>query len=141
MLLGKRARPPIIKRTTSMTEFTLDPPLNYQQQPFDHHIPRSNGQDQPLLLTRRKSADFIETAHFLRACSLCERHLIPGHDIYMYRGDSAFCSLNCREKQIKEDARKEKCTSSAASRKKITNSSAVTAVAMASGTESNIPLP
>lgn len=71
MLLGNRARPPIIKRTTSMTEFTLDSPLNYQ--------------DQPVLLTRRKSADFIETAHFLRACSFCERQLIAGHDIYMYR--------------------------------------------------------
>ncbi|KAG5573287.1 hypothetical protein H5410_063053 [Solanum commersonii] len=74
MMLGKRARPPIIKRTTSMTEFTLDPTLNYQ---LDHHTPRCNGQDQTLLLTRRKSADFIETSHFLRSCSLCERHLIP----------------------------------------------------------------
>ncbi|XP_059287260.1 FCS-Like Zinc finger 6-like [Lycium ferocissimum] len=130
MLLGKRPRPPVIKRTTSLKEFTLDPataiPLNYQQQPFDPHnplgpnnIPRSNGQDQRSLLTRRKSADFVETAHFLRACSLCERQLIPGHDIYMYRGDSAFCSLDCREKQMNQDERKEK-GSFAAARKKIT---------------------
>jgi hypothetical protein len=34
---------------------------------------------------RRNSADFLETPHFLRACSLCNRRLIPGRDIYMYR--------------------------------------------------------
>ncbi|KAL3322002.1 hypothetical protein AABB24_039567 [Solanum stoloniferum] len=134
MMLGKRARPPKIKRTTSMTEFTLDPTLNYQP---DHHTPRSNGQDQTLLLTRRKSADFIETSHFLRSCSLCERHLNPSHNIYMYRGDSAFCSLDCREKQMNQDARKEKCSSSATTRKKSTNS----APSVASGTGSTVPLP
>ncbi|MCE3051061.1 hypothetical protein HAX54_048840 [Datura stramonium] len=112
MLLGKRPRPPMMKRTSSMTQFTLDP-LN--------NIPPSNGRDQPLLLSRRKSADFVETAHFLRACSLCDRHLIPGRDIYMYRGDSAFCSLDCREKQMNQDERKDKCTSFAAATKNITN--------------------
>ncbi|KAL3514078.1 hypothetical protein ACH5RR_026795 [Cinchona calisaya] len=71
---------------------------------------------------RRNSADFINTDkpadHFLKACSLCKRPLIPARDIYMYRGDSAFCSLECRQQQMNQDERKEKC-SSVASKKDI----------------------
>ncbi|AES72250.1 putative Zf-FLZ domain-containing protein [Medicago truncatula] len=48
------------------------------------------------------------TPHFLRTCGLCNCRLAPGRDIYMYRGDTAFCSLECREQQIKQDKRKEK---------------------------------
>lgn len=29
--------------------------------------------------------DVVETAHFLRTCGLCKRHLASGRDIYMYR--------------------------------------------------------
>ncbi|KAA8530888.1 hypothetical protein F0562_005488 [Nyssa sinensis] len=64
----------------------------------------------------RSSGDDIETAHFLRSCGLCKRRLAPGRDIYMYRGDTAFCSQECREEQIKQDEREEKC-SVAASKK------------------------
>ncbi|CAA2994472.1 uncharacterized protein LOC111408887 [Olea europaea var. sylvestris] len=126
MLLGKRMRPPM-KRTTSMTEFTLEIDVatksgegtaaNYQL--FDPQKPvSSGGLDQRFLATataaasptplRRNSADSVETAHFLRACSLCKRRLIPGRDIYMYRGDSAFCSSECRQQQMTQDERKEK---------------------------------
>ncbi|OAY72391.1 hypothetical protein ACMD2_03913 [Ananas comosus] len=61
---------------------------------------------------RRSSADFaaVETAPFLRACGLCRRRLAPGRDIFMYRGDIAFCSLECRQQQINQDERKEKCS-------------------------------
>ncbi|GMI86609.1 hypothetical protein HRI_002330200 [Hibiscus trionum] len=52
-------------------------------------------------------------APFLRSCWLCNRRLAPGHDIYMYRGDRAFCSLECREKQMKKDERKEKLNTNA----------------------------
>nr|GLL19454.1 uncharacterized protein LOC109178519 [Ipomoea trifida] len=51
----------------------------------------------------------IQTADFLRSCGLCSRRLTPGRDIYMYRGDTAFCSQECREQQMKQDERKEKC--------------------------------
>ncbi|CAA3013567.1 Hypothetical predicted protein [Olea europaea subsp. europaea] len=50
----------------------------------------------------------IETADFLTTCGLCNRHLPPGRDIYMYRGDAAFCSPECREQQIKQDEKKER---------------------------------
>ncbi|XP_008234007.1 PREDICTED: uncharacterized protein LOC103332988 [Prunus mume] len=62
---------------------------------------------------RRNSADFVETAHFLRACGLCKRRLVPGRDIYMYRGDTAFCSLECRQQQMNLDERNDKCCSTA----------------------------
>jgi hypothetical protein len=42
-------------------------------------------------------------AHFLSACYLCKRQLSRGKDIYMYRGDKAFCSVECRSQQILMD--------------------------------------
>ncbi|KAK6130698.1 hypothetical protein DH2020_035552 [Rehmannia glutinosa] len=137
MMLGKRGRPPM-KRTTSMTEFTLD--LNGAaesvNQPSDPNNPFNGGSDQRYLVSaavvspkpqRRNSADLVQIANFLRVCSLCKRRLIPGRDIYMYRytythiciyfsnshslGDSAFCSLECRQQKMTQDERKENCSS------------------------------
>ncbi|KAL6962650.1 hypothetical protein U1Q18_037608 [Sarracenia purpurea var. burkii] len=121
MMLGKRPRPPM-KRTTSMTEFTLDLSIGAAppQQPSDPFRGGAGGVgrvDKPVLASatvspqnhRRNSSDFVETSHFLRACFLCKRRLVPGRDIYMYRGDSAFCSLECRQQQMNLDERKEKC--------------------------------
>eukprot|EP00252_Welwitschia_mirabilis_P017233 TRINITY_DN3820_c0_g2_i1.p1 TRINITY_DN3820_c0_g2~~TRINITY_DN3820_c0_g2_i1.p1 ORF type:complete len:346 (+),score=56.86 TRINITY_DN3820_c0_g2_i1:1332-2369(+) len=48
------------------------------------------------------------TADFLSACYLCKRHLHPGKDIYMYGGDKAFCSVECRSQQILMDEHNEK---------------------------------
>ncbi|XP_010905906.1 FCS-Like Zinc finger 5 [Elaeis guineensis] len=61
---------------------------------------------------RRSSGDLamVETAPFLKACSLCKRRLGPGRDTFMYRGDIAFCSLECRQQQMNLDERKEKCS-------------------------------
>ncbi|XP_028771897.1 FCS-Like Zinc finger 6 [Neltuma alba] len=124
MLLGKRPRPPM-KRTTSLSEIPFDlnvapdappndPNHNPNAQPSSDVIRKQPGGstrlDQRASHTnhRRHSADFVETADFLRACFLCKRRLVPGRDIYMYRGDSAFCSLECRQKQMIQDERKEK---------------------------------
>ncbi|PIM98913.1 hypothetical protein CDL12_26000 [Handroanthus impetiginosus] len=124
MMLGKRARPQM-QRTTSMTEFALDfngaaaegvyKPTSDPHSPFNGG---TGGLDQRFSATaaashrpqRRNSADLVQTAHFLSVCSLCKRSLIAGHDIYMYRGDSAFCSLECRQQQMTHDERKEKCS-------------------------------
>ncbi|GLJ10360.1 hypothetical protein SUGI_0126820 [Cryptomeria japonica] len=40
---------------------------------------------------------------FLSVCCLCKRQLRHGKDIYMYRGDKAFCSVECRYQQIVSD--------------------------------------
>ncbi|CAM6026711.1 unnamed protein product [Sphagnum balticum] len=47
--------------------------------------------------------------HFLDACYFCKRHLVDGKDIYMYRGDKAFCSTECRSQQIMLDECHENC--------------------------------
>ncbi|KAK2655837.1 hypothetical protein Ddye_008889 [Dipteronia dyeriana] len=133
MLLGKRPRPPI-RRTTSMTGITVDVSNLESAEPSDHHVDHevatTNGYYDnqrflaatvsPRYCTTRNvpKNDLIETAHFLRTCGLCNRRLAPGRDIYMYRGDTAFCSLECREQQMKQDERKEKLSACVGSKNK-----------------------
>ncbi|KAF5737005.1 hypothetical protein HS088_TW14G01161 [Tripterygium wilfordii] len=51
---------------------------------------------------------------FLEHCFLCRQKLLPGKDIYMYKGDRAFCSVACRCRQIfmdeEENPSKENCS-------------------------------
>ncbi|XP_061361915.1 FCS-Like Zinc finger 17-like [Gastrolobium bilobum] len=44
---------------------------------------------------------------FLKACNLCNKQLRPDKDIYMYRGDQGFCSIECRNRQIVLDEMRE----------------------------------
>ncbi|KAK9131535.1 hypothetical protein Sjap_012022 [Stephania japonica] len=44
---------------------------------------------------------------FLKTCFLCNKKLKPQMDIYMYRGDKGFCSVECRCRQIQLDEIKE----------------------------------
>ncbi|KAL4302147.1 hypothetical protein GQ457_10G001360 [Hibiscus cannabinus] len=58
-------------------------------------------------------ARFVEdvefpASDFLSSCHLC-RKTLHGKDIYMYRGEKAFCSSDCRSTQIMNEERKEKC--------------------------------
>ncbi|CAA2974483.1 Hypothetical predicted protein [Olea europaea subsp. europaea] len=46
--------------------------------------------------------------HFLDACSLCNQPLSTNKDIFMYRGNIPFCSVECRRDQIEIDEAKEK---------------------------------
>ena len=56
-----------------------------------------------------KSSRFEESTHyFLGSCYLCKKNLCDGRDIYMYRGDTPFCSEECRQQQIKFDEAQEK---------------------------------
>ncbi|KAL9353519.1 hypothetical protein Peur_056199 [Populus x canadensis] len=51
---------------------------------------------------------------FLDQCFFCGQKLSPGKDIYMYKGDRGFCSVECRCRQIfldeEETLRKENCS-------------------------------
>ncbi|KAG8499597.1 hypothetical protein CXB51_006206 [Gossypium anomalum] len=40
---------------------------------------------------------------FLEQCYLCKQKLLPAKDIYMYKGDRGFCSVECRCRQILMD--------------------------------------
>ncbi|KAK4758284.1 hypothetical protein SAY87_019585 [Trapa incisa] len=46
--------------------------------------------------------------HFLESCALCKKRLGNRRDIFMYRGDTAFCSQDCRQEQIDLDETKQK---------------------------------
>ncbi|XP_073156825.1 FCS-Like Zinc finger 13-like [Henckelia pumila] len=54
----------------------------------------------------------IPASDFLSSCDMCNKQL-HDKDIYMYRGEKAFCSAECRYKQIVIDERQEKCGSEA----------------------------
>ncbi|KAE8731958.1 poly(U)-specific endoribonuclease-B-like [Hibiscus syriacus] len=45
--------------------------------------------------------------HFLDACFLCKKSLRGNRDIFMNRGDTPFCSEECRQEQIDMDEAKE----------------------------------
>ncbi|MED6112302.1 hypothetical protein PIB30_060459 [Stylosanthes scabra] len=59
--------------------------------------------------------------HFLQACFLCKKPLSDNRDIFMYRGDTPFCSEECREEQIEIDEEKEKKKSISSSMKALRN--------------------
>ncbi|KAG8082967.1 hypothetical protein GUJ93_ZPchr0014g47574 [Zizania palustris] len=65
-------------------------------------------------------ADVAHIHHFLEECSLCSK-LLSG-DIFMYRGDTPFCSEECRQQQIEVDRakhrRKKRATAHAVSARK-----------------------
>ncbi|KAE8668049.1 Multidrug and toxin extrusion protein 1 [Hibiscus syriacus] len=68
---------------------------------------------------------------FLQQCFLCNRKLLPGNDIYMYKGDKGFCSEECRCWQIfmdeEESLKKDKYCSFASTISSSTSSSSSSA--------------
>ncbi|CAI9780939.1 unnamed protein product [Fraxinus pennsylvanica] len=125
-MLGKRGRPPF-SRTTSMSELNVSsgeiPPPLVPQNPmiggggFGAVVVGPCGYNEGSISMMPTAfymsggsghSAAVETADFLRTCGLCNRHLPPGRDIYMYRGDAAFCTQECREQQIKQDEKKER---------------------------------
>ncbi|CAL4995808.1 unnamed protein product [Urochloa decumbens] len=60
-----------------------------------HSVPPGNMQMQPL--------------RFLQHCGSCNRALGPEADIYIYKGESAFCSIECREKRMRTDNARRNC--------------------------------
>ncbi|KAJ3680633.1 hypothetical protein LUZ60_016911 [Juncus effusus] len=49
-----------------------------------------------------------EPQYFLDSCFLCKKLLSRNKDIFMYRGDTPFCSEDCRNEQIEIDEAREK---------------------------------
>ncbi|XP_071911256.1 FCS-Like Zinc finger 13-like [Coffea arabica] len=85
----------------------------YQISDFGREGSRSN---RPSLFTlspaRFDNSPAIPTCDFLDSCNLCHKKL-QGRDIYMYRGERAFCSTECRYSHMMMDEHKEKCSSEA----------------------------
>ncbi|KAF6163731.1 hypothetical protein GIB67_018953 [Kingdonia uniflora] len=61
----------------------------------------------PVKWNIEEGATMFQAKDFLSFCYLCNKHL-HGLDIFMYRGDKAFCSAECRSRQIMVDDHKEK---------------------------------
>ncbi|KAA8522112.1 hypothetical protein F0562_012574 [Nyssa sinensis] len=59
--------------------------------------------------------------HFLESCFLCKKTLDDNKDIFMYRGDTPFCTEECRQEQIEIDEAKEKNWNLSASMKSLRN--------------------
>ncbi|OAY75748.1 hypothetical protein ACMD2_16675 [Ananas comosus] len=88
--------PQIISKPTMIRNSSLSSPSS-SHHPYSHYAP---------------------TTPFLEHCFLCNKKLSHGQDIYMYRGDRAFCSVECRCRQIYMDEesvrREKKCSAFAA---------------------------
>lgn len=65
---------------------------------------------------RPEPAEWIRPIDFLDICFYCKRRLGHGRDIFMYRGDRAFCSNECRDNQIASDEPRETCAVTAVKR-------------------------
>ncbi|KAI4380817.1 hypothetical protein MLD38_006963 [Melastoma candidum] len=55
---------------------------------------------------RRIGGDAFPLLGFLSSCDLCGKKL-HGMDVYMYRGEKAFCSSDCRSNHMMNDERKD----------------------------------
>uniref|UniRef100_A0A0E0CMR3 FLZ-type domain-containing protein n=1 Tax=Oryza meridionalis TaxID=40149 RepID=A0A0E0CMR3_9ORYZ len=74
----------------------------------DHHpsmrppqiISKATLHSHPKTMSSSSSPARATMSSFLQRCFLCRKELADGKDIYMYRGDRAFCSVDCRCKQI-----------------------------------------
>ncbi|KAM0914292.1 hypothetical protein ACQ4PT_011505 [Festuca glaucescens] len=114
--LGKRHRNnSSMRRTTSMSGFDV-PAEEAGRQPTRaargaSAAPATGWSASSAAMQRRHSGDFnavMETAAFLKACGLCCRRLGPGRDTFIYMGEVAFCSLECRQQQMNLDELKDK---------------------------------
>ncbi|KAG2240978.1 hypothetical protein Bca52824_096917 [Brassica carinata] len=76
---------------------------NYDQRFFAMLSPRNHTR------TERKDWGNQRCRHrFSWKLWFCKRRLAPGRDIYMYKGDAAFCCMECREQQIEQDRQNSK---------------------------------
>ncbi|KAG6472238.1 FCS-Like Zinc finger 15-like [Zingiber officinale] len=68
-------------------------------------------------LVKNSASSPLCASPFLENCYMCQEKLQQGKDIYMYKGDRAFCSEECRRRQIfmdEESVRRDQCSISAA---------------------------
>ncbi|XP_062221990.1 FCS-Like Zinc finger 7-like [Phragmites australis] len=120
--LGKRQRSRVLPRTASMVTVPSAAKQGRQERGAD--VPSSaslpaggpgmgseGGGAAPRGYNYGRYFAGVETAAFLKACGLCNRRLGPGRDTFIYRGEVAFCSQECREQQIEHDERMEKTCS------------------------------
>ncbi|KAE9587662.1 hypothetical protein Lal_00021935 [Lupinus albus] len=84
-----------------------------------HNINNNNNNNKVGVFRRTPTTPIIveaepsfPTSDFLRSCHLCRKKL-HGKDIYIYRGEKAFCSMECRSREIMMEEHNEVCRSKA----------------------------
>ncbi|CAL9763688.1 unnamed protein product [Musa acuminata subsp. burmannicoides] len=80
---------------------------------YTHIISKTSLMKNASLPSTCTNSSSFSASHFLERCYLCRRRLQQGNDIYMYRGDRAFCSVECRNRQIfmdEENGRRDNCS-------------------------------
>ncbi|MQM14339.1 hypothetical protein Taro_047270 [Colocasia esculenta] len=82
---------------------------------FDNYIVESCGDG---FSASRKETNFLPSepaeftsSGFLSFCHACKKDLGQGKDTYIYRGEKAFCSSECRHQQMLFDEEMDKCSS------------------------------
>eukprot|EP00249_Psilotum_nudum_P015380 c25295_g2_i2 orf=2-883(-) len=83
------------------------PPVHYTAVDVEMSLQGSIFSTSPTSSTCNDISGLLPATDFLSYCHFCNRQLRPGRDIYMYRGDKAFCSVECRYQQIAIDESKE----------------------------------
>ncbi|KAF8011271.1 hypothetical protein BT93_J1779 [Corymbia citriodora subsp. variegata] len=76
---------------------------------------QTSGSSSPPPTSNTTRCRICDTGCFLKSCHLCRKRLSPHEDIYMYRGEQGFCSVECRERQIAIDEMTEMETTARAS--------------------------
>ncbi|CAL9144069.1 unnamed protein product [Musa hybrid cultivar] len=107
-----RLPPPEMELSEDYTRVILHGPNPRTTHIFDNCIIESctNGFATPMS-ERRSSSDRPGYAvdDFLSFCYGCKKKFGSGEDIYMYRGEKAFCSHECRHHEMLLDEGKDKC--------------------------------
>ncbi|XP_010535233.1 PREDICTED: uncharacterized protein LOC104810583 [Tarenaya hassleriana] len=61
----------------------------------------------PAVKSVHRSSRIFSELCYLKRCHLCKKKLRQDKDVYMYRGDLGFCTVECRDRQILMDERDE----------------------------------
>ncbi|GAU47840.1 hypothetical protein TSUD_306510 [Trifolium subterraneum] len=69
----------------------------------NHFKDEENEKEKGMTLIGLQTPNQYPSGAFLSFCDHCSKKLEEGKDIYIYRGEKAFCSLTCREMEIMID--------------------------------------
>ncbi|RLN13517.1 hypothetical protein C2845_PM09G09040 [Panicum miliaceum] len=109
--------PSAIRRTTSLSDLA-QPPEPAGRAPARPSRGEASAGSSAGMRRNSASADCftVPEAAFLKACGLCKRGLGPGRDTFIYMGEVAFCSQECRQHQMNlDELREKKCSAGGSS--------------------------
>ncbi|CAN8234734.1 unnamed protein product [Cochlearia groenlandica] len=103
----------------------------YSEEEFEFYDNRSDYEDRRLIKpvvivdeppVIKRHVFNNDSAEFLSFCCLCKKRL-QGKDIYIYKGEMGFCSVECRSVQIMKEEKNEKCKTQVSKNADVLNAS------------------